>query len=103
MSELAHPIVRKAVGSFGPVAAEYNFIGPIASATTERLLEIKQSQWRGGIWQDTETGVCWLVVAGLAKGGHQDHDDFYNRVKRANDSFGLKPWLPTEADHRLLK
>lgn len=103
LSELPHPIIAKATESFGPDAAHDNYVGPIASATQLRLLEIKQSQWRGGVWQDTETGVRWLVVAGLAKGDHQDRDDFYQRVQRANEAGDLKGWLPTDDDHRLLK
>jgi hypothetical protein len=42
-------------------------------------------------------------VAGLAKGEHQDHDDFYVRVKRENDKGDPDRWLPTNGDHRLLK
>ena len=103
VSELPHPIVAKATDSFGPEASDDNFVGPIASATKVRLLEIKQSQWRGGVWPDDETGVHWLVVAGLAKGGHQDRDDFYKRVQRENDSGDPQLWLPTEADVRMLK
>lgn len=78
-------------------------MGPIASATNLRLLEIKQSQWRGGVWQDPDSGVCWLVVAGLAKGGHEDRDDFYQRIQRENAADGPRRWLPTEEDIRLLK
>ena len=103
LSELPHPVVAKAVESFGADSADDNFVGPIASATRLRLLEIKQSQWRGGVWQDPDSGVCWLVVAGLAKGGHEDRDDFYNRVKRENDAGDPRLWLPTEQDSRLLK
>ena len=66
-------------------------------------MEIKTGQWRGGVWKDPDTGVHWLVVAGLAKGGHQDHDDFYERVKRENDSGDPGGWLPTAEDYRLLK
>lgn len=103
LSELPHPIIAKAVDSFGASSADDNYVGPIASATQVRLLEIKSSQWRGGVWEDPDTGVCWLVVAGLAKGGHQDRDDFYNRVERENASRGPTRWLPTEQDERLLK
>lgn len=46
------------------------------------MLEIKNSQGRGGVWEDPDTGVCWLLVAGLAKGSHLDTDDFYQRIKR---------------------
>lgn len=102
LSELPHPIIRKAASSFGADPRDDNFVGCIASATVLRLLEIKQSQWRGGVWEDPSTGVCWLVVAGLAKGNHQDHDDFYQRVGSENSSGDLSHWLPSEADIRLL-
>ncbi|WP_075732263.1 DUF3039 domain-containing protein [Corynebacterium phocae] len=76
---------------------------PIASSVKLRILEIKQSQWRGGVWQDPENDVCWLIVAGLAKGDHQDKDDFYKRVGAANDSGSYSQWLPSEEDRCLLK
>jgi hypothetical protein len=103
LSELPHPIIAKAVEAFGPDHANDNYVGPIASSTRLRLLEIKSSQWRGGVWEDPDSGVRWLLVAGLAKGGHQDHDDFYMKVQRENDSGDPSRWLPTEADLRLLK
>lgn len=55
------------------------------------------------VWQDQESGVWWLVVAGLAKGGHQDHEDFYERVAREQKSGDVTRWLPTLDDIRLLK
>jgi hypothetical protein len=95
LSELPHPIVTKAAESFGADPADDNYVGPISSSTHIRLLEIKNSQWRGGVWEDTTSGVCWLLVAGLAKGGHEDRDDFYQRIKRGNDvgnpSLGCQP------------
>ncbi len=103
LSELPHPIVTKAADCFSDAPSEDTYVGPIASATRIRLLEIKQSQWRGGVWQDDESGVCWLIVAGLAKGGHQDRDDFYKRLQRENDSGDITLWLPTADDVRLLK
>lgn len=103
LSELPHPIVAKAVDSFGPIPAQDNYVGPIASVTRLRLLEIRNSQWRGGVWEDPESGVRWLVVAGLAKGGHQDRDDFYKRIERENLSGDPALWLPTSRDDRLLK
>lgn len=103
LSELPHPIIAKAAESFGADASEDNFVGPIGSSTRLRLMEIKQSQWRGGVWTDPNTGVCWLVVAGLAKGGHQDHDDFYETVKQKDQTGSTDQWLPTDADTRLLK
>jgi hypothetical protein len=103
LSELPHPVIVKAVESFGADSANDNFVGPIASASNLRLLEIKQSQWRGGVWQDPDSGVCWLVVAGLAKGGHEDRNDFYQRIQRENAADGPRLWPPTEEDIRLLK
>lgn len=102
LSELPHPIVQKALNSFGNNSANDVFVGPIQSSTKLRLLEIKHAQWRGGVWQDPETGVCWLVVAGLAKGGHDDHEDFYKKVERADKNSRSESWLPQEEDLRLL-
>lgn len=103
MSELPHPIIAKAVEVCGPRPEDDRFVGPIGSSTRHRLMEIKSGQWRGGVWYDPVTSSPWLVVAGLAKGGHQDRDDFYERVKRANDSGAVDDWLPTDEDTKLLK
>jgi hypothetical protein len=103
LSELPHPIIAKAAESCTGDPTADTFVGQISSATRLRLLEIKTGQWRGGIWQDPDTDVNWLVVAGLAKGEHQDHDDFYVQVKKANDAGTTDPWLPTDSDVRLLK
>lgn len=103
LAELPHPIVRKAAESFRENPENDNYVQPVSSSTRLRLLEIKQFQWRGGVWQDPETGVCWLVVAGLAKGGHQNSEDFYRRSQRENQLGYPHRWLPTEEDVRLLK
>lgn len=103
LSELGHPIITKARESFGADPSLDNSVGPIASSTEIRLFEIKAGQWRGGVWIDDESGVCWLVVAGLAKGNHQDRDDFYQQVKRRNDEGTMRKWLPQKEDVRLLK
>lgn len=78
-------------------------MGLIASSTQLLLYEIKVGQWRGGVWRDPKTGVHWLVVAGLAKGNHDDRDDFYEIVARASDTGGWGAWSPTPEDERLLK
>ena len=45
-----------------------------------------------------------MVAAGLAKGGHRDHEDFYQRLERQCDTErGRKALLPTDEDARLLK
>lgn len=103
LSELPHPIISRAADSFGADPADDNFVGTIAGASRLRLLEIKKSQWRGGVWEDAQTQVCWLVVAGLAKGDHEDRDDFYKRIEREDGSGDLSHWLPTPDDVRLLK
>lgn len=102
LSELPHPLIAKATASFGVNDANDNYVGPIAASTRLHLMEIKVGQWRGGVWRDPDTGVHWLVAAGLAKGGHQDHDDFYARVGREDHSGDTARWLPTTEDHRLL-
>lgn len=101
LSELPHPILAKAVASFGDDPADDNHDGPIASSTNLPLLKIRAGQWRGGVWHDRELDVCWLLVAGLAKGEHGDHDDFYQNVAR--NSSDPSRWMPTDTDVRLLK
>jgi hypothetical protein len=103
LSELPHPIIQKALESFGDDPQRDNYVGRIRSSTHFALFEIKSGQWRGGVWIDPDTGVCWLIAAGLAKGDHTDHDDFYERVKRANRSGEIDKWLPTDDDRRQLK
>jgi len=103
LSELPHPIVAKAADAFRHDAEIDNSVGPIASSTRLPLMEIKAGQWRGGVWRDDTSGVHWLVVAGLAKGGHEDRDDFYESIKRQNQAGDPLRWLPTATDLRLLK
>lgn len=103
LSELPHPVIAKAAESFSHESGADNYVGLIATSTRLRLMEIKAGQWRGGVWRDEESGVHWLVVAGLAKGAHEDHDDFYQRVLRENDGGDPAAWLPREDDVRLLK
>lgn len=103
LSELDHPIVAKAVECFGEDPSQDNPVGPIRASTAYPLYEIKVSQWRGGVWIDPDTAVCWLVVAGLAKGNHEDRDDFYQRVQRQHQGEQAASWLPTAEDRRLLK
>lgn len=103
LSELRHPLIAKVADSFGAGVADDNVVEWIASSTLLPLRKIRASQWRGGVWEDPETRVCWLLVAGLAKGGHQDRDDFYEQVRRETQSGDPTQWLPTEDDIRLLK
>lgn len=103
LSELPHPLVQKAAEALPHGSDITNVEGPISGCTNLQLLEIKTGQWRGGVWLDPDSGVHWLVVAGLAKGGHLDWDDFYERVRR-QDSAGLAAsWLPQAEDVLLLK
>ncbi len=103
LPELPHPIITKAAEAFPHGAAQDNFVGSIAGMTRLRLLEIKSGQWRGAVWQDLDTGVHWLIAAGLAKGGHLDRDDLYKVIGRADQTGAVEQWLPTELDERLLK
>lgn len=103
LSELPHPIIQKASESIGSEPALDNHEGRIRSSRTVPLFEIKIGQWRGAVWEDPHAKANWLIAAGLAKGGHQDHDDFYFRVEQAASSGTLKNWLPTDEDFRLLK
>lgn len=100
LSELPHPIIRRASESFDVDPSGDQHEGLIQSARPLVLFEIKNSQWRGGVWRDPDTDVHWLVAAGLAKGDHLDHDDFYEKLKRDQNKDRL---LPTPGDQRLLK
>lgn len=100
LNTLPHPILEKAASSFGENPDEDNYVGKIASSKRIRLLEIKSSQWRGGVWID-EDNICWLVIAGLAKGDHEDWDDFYKKVERADQN--ARALLPTKEDEGVLK
>jgi len=102
LAELPHPIITKAAESFGTDPSQDNFEGLIHGSKNFRLAEIKSGQWRGGVWCDPD-GTNWLVVAGLAKGGHDDHDDFYKKVAAAEASGALCSWLPTDEDRLLVK
>lgn len=103
LSELDHPIVRKCAEVIGADEAEDNGVGRVESSRSLVLVEVKTSQWRGGVWRDPESGVHWLVVAGLAKGDHEDHDDFYLKVDRRQKAGSISALLPTDDDVRLLK
>lgn len=103
LSEVAHPLVEKALESFGDDPSADSPEGVIASSTRYPSAEIKIGQWRGAVWRDDATGVHWLVSAGLAKGGHQDRDDFYARLARAHEAGTADAWLPDVEDARWLK
>lgn len=102
LSSLDHPILQKAAECFGENPAEDTPIGRITSVDSNVLYEVKTGQWRAGVWVDGED-VCWVVTVGLAKGGHQDHDDFYERIRRLEDASGTDNLLPTEEDVVLWK
>lgn len=67
-----------------------------------RLTEIRTSQWRAGVWTDPH-GIHWVLSAGLAKGGHLDHEDFYQALERqCSTKDGRTALLPTDEDKVLL-
>lgn len=103
LSELDHPLVEKARETFGSDGARDSAEGLIRSATQFSLWEVKAGQWRGGVWRDPTSGVCWLIAGGLAKGGHVDRDDFYEVVARVHASKRAAAWLPAPEDQKLLK
>ena len=103
LSELDHPLILKAAESIGTDPSEDSDEGRIRGSTLLHLREIKISQWRGGVWCDSKTGVNWLVVAGLAKNNHKAFDDFYVEIERAEAAGSTSDWLPSNEDLRLLK
>lgn len=100
LTSLGHPILVKATESFGENPTEDSPVGTIAAASSQVLYEVKVNQWRAGVWID-EHEVCWVIAAGLAKGGHKDHDDFYERIQRIESRNSLPDLLPTPTDEEL--
>lgn len=101
LHDLDHPVLQKASSSFSENPANDSFVGPIASMTSVELLEIKSGQWRAGVWIDDD--ACWVVAVGLAKGGHEDRDDFYQALERREDAGAISSLLPVTEDRDLLK
>lgn len=101
LSDLDHPLIAKAQASFSEKPEEDQHEGRIQSVSDFTLLEIKIEQWRGGVYDDGEN--CWLVAGGLAKGGHQDRDDFYEELRRKQAQGTVGELLPTDEDHKLLE
>lgn len=103
LAELTHPILVKAREVMGSDPGLDHPRGRIECSGDLALAEVRSGQWRAGVWTDGD-GVRWIVATGLAKGGHQDGDDFYKvlepRCATASGCDGLKP---TDVDRRLLK
>ncbi|MFC8531046.1 DUF3039 domain-containing protein [Nocardia sp. NPDC057227] len=102
VAELPHPLLRKAVELYGSDPLGDPAPRLIKSSGELRLQELRNAQWRAGIWTDPDSGVRWILSAGLAKGGHRDEDDFYQVLERRIGS-GATALLPTEHDVLLLK
>lgn len=103
LSELPHPVLAKCLAHFGSDGPMRTPEGLIRSASQYPMWEVKVGQWRAGVWRDPATGVHWLLAAGLAKGGHGDGDDFYQRVMRVHSAKRADTWLPTQEDAAHLK
>lgn len=100
---LKHPILRKCATECGAEPSCEATHVTIKAAGDLHLLEIRSSQWRAGVWTDAD-GVRWVVAVGLAKGGHDDHDDFYKELGVCcNTEEGRLALLPTEKDIHILK
>jgi len=103
LTSLDHPVLYKAAECFDEDPTQDSPEGVIRAATSERFLEVKVNQWRAAVWIDQKDDVCWVVAAGLAKGNHNDRDDFYKRIERIEDGPGVASLLPTSEDTKLQK
>lgn len=101
LNALDHPILQKASSCFTEDPADDSFVGPIASVSSAQLLEIKSGQWRAGVLVGSD--ACWVVAAGLAKGGHKDRDDFYKSLERLEENGTIGSLLPSQEDLDVLK
>lgn len=102
LPDLPHPLVRKAADHVRDGQETWS-MQHIQCSGDLGLLEIRAGQWRAGVWLDRETGQPWLCCAGLAKGDHLDHDDFYEQLAARVQRHQGSDLLPTEHDRRLLK
>lgn len=101
--DLRHPILRKCADELGDDPSRDRAERFVRASGSLRLIEVRSSQWRAGVWTDDE-GVRWVVVVGLAKGGHEDHDDFYRTVESVcREESGRQGLLPSPEDMHLLK
>ncbi|HEX7350026.1 hypothetical protein [Brachybacterium sp.] len=101
LNALDHPILQTASSSFTDDPADDTYVGPIASVRSSQLLEIKSGQWRGGVL--VERDACWVVAAGLAKGDHEDRDDFYKSLERQEENGTISALLPSQEDRHALR
>lgn len=100
---LRHPILRKCAQELNSDPARDGEKKTIRVSGPLHLLEIRSSQWRAGVWTDGD-GARWIVATGLAKGGHDDHDDFYRSLELCCCSeTGRQSLLPTPQDVHFLK
>lgn len=102
-SEIPHPLLRKATELYGSDPVNDPAPRWISCSGDLRLQELRNSQWRAGLWTDPDTGVRWICAAGLAKGGHKDGADFYQWLGAAIERTGGADLLPTELDQKLLE
>jgi hypothetical protein len=71
----------------------------VKSASALRLLKVSTGQWHGAIWTGQDTGVRWLVAAGLAKGGREDRDDVCEQLSvRFDCDRSMSFYRPTRID-----
>jgi len=103
LTSLDHPVLRKAAECFGEDPAQDSAVGPIHAASSARFHEVKVNQWRAAVWIDEDEDSCWVVAAGLAKGDHQDRDDFYKWIERIEAGPGVACLLPSAEDTELWK
>ncbi|WP_084082768.1 DUF3039 domain-containing protein [Corynebacterium freneyi] len=104
LADLPHPLLR----SISDHCADLDDVreagkGWIRSTPPEfRLREIRMSQYRAGIWVD-DGGTPWICTTGLAKGNHEDYEDFYRVLERTLKNDGARTLRPTDEDRLLLK
>ncbi|WJZ01666.1 DUF3039 domain-containing protein [Corynebacterium freiburgense] len=101
--DIDHPIIRKAGQCFGDDPTCDMKTGIVKGATRYTVYKLRESQWRGGVWKDAE-GVNWLIIAGLAKGEHEDYNDIYKKIARAHKNEKTADLLkPRDEDYAILK
>lgn len=103
LSKVAHPLVRNAAQVFSGEPGSERSRENIGGLTNPMWWKAKSGRWRGAVWEDPDTGQCWLCAAGLRREG--ETGDFYAAFMRDVGATGENAvaFLPTDDDRSRLR
>lgn len=98
LSNVAHPLIRNVAQVFDGNPESERVRENIGGLTNPKWWKAKSGRWRGAVWEDPDTGQCWLCAAGLRREG--ETVDFYAAFMREVGATGenAATFLPTKDD-----